>query len=230
MSDVKYVFSKDDFAVDGVISEKDQKLSGESLMSTHFKPMLRALENGTVLVDKCSGPSTFTPDDSRRLQLQGFVGSVCVGSTGRLGIVTHVQVENGEWTACGFGLDGKGIWTSCHPTELGTAEAFYHKLKTRFHGRLSALDCLSRTEIDNIAAAVVLQMGPGAEVGYLSDKLESEPLPAPVELPAPAEVDAVIGECFPTLNATPPAAIGECFPLDANMPLFGGKIREDVSP
>jgi len=116
--------------------------------------------------------STFTPDDSRRLRLQGFVGSICVGSTGRLGIVTHVQVEHGEWTACGFGLDGKGVWTSGHPTELGTAEAFYHKIKTRFHGRLSALDCLSRREIDDIAAAVVREMGPGE--GGLIDKATAD--------------------------------------------------------
>ena len=108
-----------------------------------------------------SGISTFTPDDTRQLQLQRYVGSVCVCSVGRLGIVTHVQVEHGDWTACGFGLDGKGIWTSCHPTEIGTAEAFYYKLKTRFNGRLSALDGLSRRETDDIAAAVVQTMGAG---------------------------------------------------------------------
>lgn len=99
--------------------------------------------------------STFTPDDTRRQRLQGFVGTVCVGSTGRLGIVTHIAVEYGQWTACGFGLDGKGVWTSKDPVEIATAEDFYHKLKSRFYGRLSALDGFLPEEIDNIAMAVV---------------------------------------------------------------------------
>jgi len=99
--------------------------------------------------------STFTPDDTRRLFLEGFINTVCVGSTGRLGIVTHVAVEYGQWTACGFGLDGKGVWTSKDPTEIATAEEFYHKIRKRFYGRLSALDGFSPEEVNNIAKAVV---------------------------------------------------------------------------
>lgn len=98
--------------------------------------------------------STFTPDDTRRQQLEGFIGSVCVGSTGRLGIVTHVAVKHGSWTCCGFGLDGKGVWTSGGPTEIAPAEAFFDKLNTRFDGKLSYHDMAS-VDYDRLADLVV---------------------------------------------------------------------------
>lgn len=87
--------------------------------------------------------STYRPDNTRRLQLEGFIGSVCVGSTGRLGIVTHVAVKYGSWTCCGFGLDGKGVWTSGSPIEIARAEDFFNKLNDRFDGKLSYHDMAS---------------------------------------------------------------------------------------
>ena len=107
--------------------------------------------------------STFLPDDTRRQRLEGFINTVCVGSTGRLGIVTHVAVSYGQWTACGFGLDGKGIWTSKEPTEIATAQTFFNKLNDRFAGRLSAHDCLSNGEVDHIAKAVFAMIAPGID-------------------------------------------------------------------
>jgi len=103
--------------------------------------------------------STFQPDDTRRQQLEGFIGSVCVCTNiGRLGIVTHVAVSVGEWMCCGFGLDGKGVWTSTNPFEIDRNEAFYNKLNDCFNGRLSAHDALSKREVDNIVQAIVTKI------------------------------------------------------------------------
>lgn len=82
-------------------------------------------------------PSDFVPDFTRRDQLEAFVGTICVNTTGRLGIVTHVEVELDSWRCAGFGLDGYGIWTSAHPTIIAEGEDFYNTLKARFGGALS---------------------------------------------------------------------------------------------
>lgn len=91
----------------------------------------------TKATNMSTHPSDFVPDFTRRDQLEAFVGTICVNTTGRLGIVTHVEVIGDSWRCAGFGLDGNGVWTSAHPTIIAEAEDFYNTLKTRFGGALS---------------------------------------------------------------------------------------------
>jgi len=82
--------------------------------------------------NKPEKPLTFT-------EIQATLNCVCVGSTGRLGIVTHyVEAEEGGYAHFrGFGLDGKGNWTSARPIVIATAEEHFNKLRDRFRGATS---------------------------------------------------------------------------------------------
>jgi len=99
----------------------------------------------------------FMPDKSRKEDLEKFIGFVCVGSTGRLGICTHVHILYGDFVAAGFGLDGKGVWTASNPTTIDEAVKFYDKLNKQFDGKLSYHDMAS-VNVDELAAAVADRM------------------------------------------------------------------------
>jgi len=118
------------------------KRAGHRNDSAKAKKDLDDAENYQAMFDArlLDTPSEFVPDDTRKLQLEGFINTVCVGSTGRLGICTHVIFAYDGWIAAGFGLDGKGTWTASNPIELGTAETFYDRLVKRFGGALCNAD------------------------------------------------------------------------------------------
>ena len=67
---------------------------------------------------------------------ENLTGKVCIGSTGRIGIVTGRGDHQLGWK--GIGFDGKGNWSSSSPVvAYETAKEFRLILKERFNGRMS---------------------------------------------------------------------------------------------
>jgi len=75
--------------------------------------------------------------------VESCVDKVCVGSTGRVGLVTHYESEHAY--RCdryvGIGFDGKGVWTSKSPAIVAeSGEEFVRRLVDRFDGKLTYND------------------------------------------------------------------------------------------
>ncbi len=102
-----------------------------------------------------------TPPNDRELllhNLRKFINKVCVNSTGRLGIVTHVDhITYSEPLAAGFALDGKGIWTSGSPIIVDSAENIFEKWRVRFGGA-QTLHPIPQRQLSRIAEHVVMEI------------------------------------------------------------------------
>lgn len=125
-------FRKPDYFSRSFATAKEIEEFGiDDLWNAHVEPIVQAFRE----FDAIDG--VYVPNRERKFELETFIGHVCVNTTGRLGIVTHVDISGDSFRAAGMGLDGKGVWTSTDPHSLGTGQEFYRKLNERFGGAMT---------------------------------------------------------------------------------------------
>ena len=71
---------------------------------------------------------------------EDLVGKVCVGSIGRIGVVSCQQLLSWGLSWVGMSFDGKGVWASSKPVVVAeSVDEFRAYCMERFGGKLSHL-------------------------------------------------------------------------------------------